>query len=123
MEGSRNPGRLRAIIYVLGGKEHTKRWTERCLTWVEECEYQLISVITERDADVRPGFASGLAMLIGAEADVMVVATSDYLPGDWIPRLEVAGDPGDPFAIPAENRPAKDRAPRQRRPRPARRPE
>lgn len=118
MDGLRDPGRLRAIIYVLGGKEQTKRWVERCLMWVASRGYELDSVITEEDEQGRPGFAEGIALLNSGRVHVMVVATSDYLPTDWVPRLEVAGDPGDAFAIPPANRPAGDRPPRQRRARP-----
>lgn len=120
MDGSHDPGRLRATIYVLGGKGQTQRWTQQCLAWIEYRGYRLISIFTEHDEKERPGFASGLKMLTDGLVDVMVVATSDYLPTDWVPRLEVAGG-SEPFAIPPGNRPPD--APRQRRARPVRRPE
>lgn len=119
MEGTRNTGRLRAIIYIVGGREQTDRWVAQCLTWVEHCGYHLIAILTEQDDEKRPSFAAGLDMLTESRADVMVVATSDYLPGDWVPRIEVAGDDSEPFAVPPENRPPDP--PRQRRARPARR--
>jgi hypothetical protein len=121
MEGSPNAPQLRAIIYVLGGMELTQRWTEKCLAWIQQRGYLLDSIITEDDHEARPGLANGIEMLKSGQAQVLVVATADYLPSDWVPRFEVAGDPDSPFAIPPGNRPASDRAPRQRRARPTRR--
>lgn len=117
MEGQRGPGRLRTIIYIVLNRPQTHRWRRRCLEWVEERGYDLVSLIEEDDEAVRPGLASGLTMLTGGEADVMVVADPGYLPDDWVPRLEVAYG-GDPFAIP---RPT-NAPPSQRRAKPARRP-
>lgn len=108
-------GSLRAIIYLLLGHPLSRLWEQQCYDHVAALGYMLDSQVSDRFGDeARPGFVQGLAMLIEGRADVMVVATADYLPEDWIPRLEVAGAAGR-IAIPAGNRPI---VPRQRRPRP-----
>lgn len=111
-------GQLRAIIYVLLGQPHSDRWIEQCRAWVEEKDYRLTSLIEERPDDGhRPGLADGIQMLMDDRADVMVVATTEYLPTDWVPRIEVAWDwAGDePFALRRV-----DPVPHQRRARPSR---
>ena len=120
MDGSSSHRRLRAIIYALFGHPHSAKWHQQCLAHVDAHDYELLAVVPDVwGDDDRSGLKSGLNMLMGGEADVMVVASADHLPGDWIPRLEVAGD-GDPFAIPPQNRPQSP--PWQRRSRPLRRP-
>jgi DNA invertase Pin-like site-specific DNA recombinase len=116
MKGSRrNTGRLRAVIYVLLGRPQSAEWLQRCHKHVERMGYQLYALSEETDEEKRPKLADAINTLTSGEADVLVVADADYLPGDWVPRLEVARDDGE-WAIPPENR-APD-APRQRRPRP-----
>lgn len=92
----------RAVIAIPTGDDHD-RWTRICHDYCTAAGYEITAIIYLPD-----GWPGAMALLLGLDAEVVVVAARDHLPRDRIPRLEVVNEQSaDRRQPPGQRRPRR----------------
>ncbi|WP_427422630.1 hypothetical protein [Lysinibacillus fusiformis] len=72
---------LEAIIYLPAGLAASGTWRDACAEFCQRKRYHITAVVTE--------WADAVGMIVGGEADVLVVGSRDHLPRERRPRIDV----------------------------------
>lgn len=75
---------LLAVVFLPPGTPGAGLWTDACGEYIERRGYRLAAVCG--------AWADAIRMVLGGEADVVVVGRRDHLPRDRTPRVDVVAE-------------------------------